>query len=175
MIIPWLRFEWKLDESGSELPAHPPFVARYAARDEEAAVQKVVLSAYSMDSTWGNTTRQLENYLRTSVERSFSKDSPACIVLQHGTRVIAASAFMTEADADNHLLTGPCVLHEYRSRGLGSVLLQITLFALREAGLSGAYGLTRDHTAASRFLYPKFGGRPEVWEAPVQADSRLTV
>lgn len=175
MIIPWIRFAWDLEQVDSGLPSHAPFVARYAARDEEAAVQKMVLSAYSTDSAWGSTSRQMEDYLKTHVEKSFSKETPSCIVLQHGARVIGASVFTAEAAANNHLLSGPCVLHEYRSRGLGSVLLQTTLLALREAGLPQAYGLTRDHTTASRFLYPKFGGQSEPWEAPIQQDSRLTV
>jgi ribosomal protein S18 acetylase RimI-like enzyme len=53
------------------------------------------------------------------------------------------------------------VLQEYRGRGLGSALLRASLAGLREAGFARAYGVARAKTAASRFLYTKFGGQGE--------------
>jgi predicted N-acetyltransferase YhbS len=60
------------------------------------------------------------------------KPVPA-LVICHGQRIIGASALSTEMDAENHLLSGPCVLMEYRNRGLGTALLYYSLKQLRTA------------------------------------------
>ena len=59
-----------------------------------------------------------------------------------------------------HLVSGPCVLIEYRSRGIGGSLLGATLEALRARGLSEALGRTRPNGPSAKFLCRKFGGQP---------------
>ncbi len=170
----WLRFRWDLGVlADSETPSHPPFIVRLAERDEASVVQKVVHSAFSMDASWGDTTRNLEEYLRAGVAASLSTDPVHCIVLQHGSRVIGASAFSIDPAETNNLLTGPCILHEYRSRGLGSWMLELSLLALRDQRHeAGVRGLSRLPPSA-KFLYPKFGGVSEVWESPVRINPKL--
>jgi hypothetical protein len=96
-----------------------------------------------------------------------------CVIVRHGCRIIAASVVNSGAGAENHLATGSCGLHEYRGRGSGTVLLEASLGALRSASLRNAYGLTRDKTAATRFLYPKFGGSPGRWAADFEVAQKL--
>jgi GNAT superfamily N-acetyltransferase len=61
-----------------------------------------------------------------------------------------------EAEADMHLIPGPCVSMESRNRGFGTRLLEQALTRLREAGLQQAAGLAKENLPVSKFLYPKF-------------------
>jgi GNAT superfamily N-acetyltransferase len=159
MVTPWVKFMWVL--SSSPLAADeglPPFSLRRADREDEPVVQKVVLSSFSLDSGFGDSAKRLSGQLAKEISHVFQSDRAACLVLQHGQRIIAASALNFEPDAENHLPTGPCVLHEYRSRGIGSYLLRRSLATLREEGLERAFGVVRTNTIAARFVYPKCGG-----------------
>ncbi len=165
MTITWLRFTWdlkKLPAAAAEVPA--PYVLRLAENDEADAIQKTVTSAFSMDTGWGDIQKFLIEKMGKNVSLAFEKDTKSrCLVLLHGTRIIGASVLCTDDEAENHLTTGPCILHEYGSRGLGSLLLQASLATLREAGFTCAYGVTREKTAAARFIYPKSGGTAAPW------------
>lgn len=159
MNIPWLRFEWNLEKLkpiSGEMTA--PFVIRQAQKDEEDVVQKVAASAFSMDTGFGDLSKAIAEQLEEHVNQSFGKEKTNCLVLLHGSRIIGVSALNVTEDSENHLLTGPCVLHEYRSRGLGSQLLESSLYTLRDAGLKRAYGISRPKTTVARYIYPKFGG-----------------
>jgi GNAT superfamily N-acetyltransferase len=92
------------------------------------------------------------------VKKAFDTPEPACVVAQHGQRVIGASLLDARPDAPNHLLSGPMILHEYRNRSVGSALLAASLRFLRSRGLHSAKGVTRPGSTVARFVYPKFGG-----------------
>ena len=78
------------------------------------------------------------------LERAFEPEkSGICLALRHGLRMIGASILVPDPTAGNHLTPGPCVLMEYRNRGLGTALLEESLRQLRAAGLSRAAGLTK--------------------------------
>ncbi|MEI6338950.1 MAG: GNAT family N-acetyltransferase [Verrucomicrobiota bacterium] len=175
MIINWLRFTWDLEKIPTAEPSVPtPFTLRVTEGDEEAAVQKTVASAFSMDTGWGDIQKFLIERMTKSIGLAFEKDSKSrCLVLLHGTRIIGASVLCTDPDADNHLTTGPCILHEYGSRGLGSLLLSASLSALRADGLKRAYGITREKTASARFIYPKSGGGAAApWTLDLEAPAK---
>jgi GNAT superfamily N-acetyltransferase len=149
------------------LPVHAepkldPFTFRVAQAEEELIVSRTVLTAFSQDLGWTEDSRVYLTGLEAKVGAAFSTDPALCVVVQHGTRVIGASVLSATPDAANHLLTGPCILHEYRSRGIGSVLLHASLRLLRAAGLSEARGLTPTVSPAAKYVYPKFGGVAEV-------------
>ena len=72
--------------------------------------------------------------------------------------MIGASILLPDPTAGNHLAPGPCVLMEYRNRGLGTALLVESLRQLRAAGLSRASGLAKNNAPVAKFLYPKFNG-----------------
>ncbi|MEI6873004.1 MAG: GNAT family N-acetyltransferase, partial [Verrucomicrobiota bacterium] len=78
------------------------------------------------------------------------------LAVKNGERIIAAACFSTEAEAENHLYCGPCVLPEYRSRGLGAALLLASLRTLKDLGFHVARAVVKDNTTASKFVYPKF-------------------
>ncbi|MFZ0708470.1 MAG: GNAT family N-acetyltransferase [Terrimicrobiaceae bacterium] len=170
----WLRFHWDLKNApADDLKASLPFVLSRADRDDKDAVQKVATNAFSMDTGWSDIQRIFAETIVRNVRAGFEKDSPDCVIVQHGSRIIGASILNTDVAAESHLTTGPCVLHEYRGRGLGTLLLKASLAALRDAGLPRAYGVARDRTAAARFLYPKFGGSCEPWSPDFEVAQKL--
>jgi len=175
MLISWLRFEWDLAKiPGGPVDAPSSFLLRKANEDEEAVVQRVVSSALSMDSDWADIQKLLLSRMSERVEESFAKDSHGTsLVLLHGSRVIGCSVIDPSENAESQLATGPCILHEYRNRGLGSLLLLASLAGLRDAGLRRAHAVTRQKTTAARFIYPKFGGVAGPWTPDFEISPRL--
>ena len=171
----WYRFSWNLEE----LPAKwegigKPFAVRTALPEEKDVVLRDSLYAISMESSLGDSVRMVEELLHRSVEDAFRPEQPNCFVVVHGVRIIALSVFSPNPEAENHLLSGPCVLHEYRSRGLASALTACTLHALREAGLKTAHGLAKNSSSLARYVYPKFPGTKEVYELGPRTEPKLT-
>ena len=168
----WVRFTWELDR----LPAEPvPLSPRYGVRpvggrEDRAAVWKVIADSLALDPAWNETFEEVRPKLRTQTDEVFEAvhgqhhPEASCLALTHGARIIGVSVFTPESDAENHLLTGPCVFMEYRNRGLGTCLLDRTLRELREAGLTRAYGVTKRGTGAAKFVYPKLAGRTTEFE-----------
>lgn len=157
-MISWICFEWKTQGLPKNDASFDPFVIRAAEKAEEEGVSKAIKSAFSMDSLWGDVSRPLAGKLSLDIEEAFSQPDPSCMVLAHGSRVIGASVLDGNPDAENHLLSGPCILHEYRNRGLASGLLAASLAFLQKKDISVARGLTRANSITARFVYPKFGG-----------------
>lgn len=155
-MISWICFEWELTSLELNAPSVPPLVLRPAEKGEEETVLKVLLTAFAMDTAWGDISRRLEDAMARYVERGFDKPDPTCIVALHGQRVIGASLLDADPDADNHLLSGPMILHEYRNRGVGSGLLAASLLLLRDRGITKVRGVTRANSTVSRFVYSKF-------------------
>jgi len=157
-MISWVCFEWKIAKLPLLDRPVAPLVLRAAEKSDEDGVVMAILSAFSMDSTWGGGSLALKEHMAESVESAFKCPVPGCVVLLHGTRIVGASVVDVGADAENHLPTGPCILHEYWNRGLGTALLHDSLAFLHEQGVSKVRGVTRSNSIAARFVYPKFGG-----------------
>jgi len=169
----WQRFHWDLEKGLDAPPSDlPPFVFRAAAEADLDAVLKVVSSALLMERAWTGTGSEFSQKLDERCEQAFEGDAPACVVVQHGARIIGASVLDLAADAPAHLITGPCILHEYRSRGFGSVLLRQSLDRLSREGLRRVTALARVNSTAARFVYPKFGGTAEP-AAKAQEEPRI--
>ena len=162
--LSWLRFEWDLGKIPAEEPDVPsPFILRRAQTNEHDAIHKVVANAFSMDTGWSDIQKMFGGIILRNVHAGFQTEPPSCMVIQHGHRIIAASILNPQDAAESHLATGPCVLQEYRGRGMGTALFKASLAALRDAGLARAFGVTRDKSTAARFVYPKFGGSGGRW------------
>lgn len=174
MPVSWLRFEWDLNKVPTEGgEALPPFLVRAAKKEERDAVLNVIASAFSMDTGWGDIKAAMIERLRKSALTSFEREIPACIALLHGGRIIGASLLQDEPEAESHLASGPCILHEYRSRGYGTLLLKASLDALHKGGVKKAHAITREKTIAARFVYPKFGGTAAPWTMELEAAPKL--
>jgi GNAT superfamily N-acetyltransferase len=157
-LVRWTRFTWDL----AKLPPldnalDKRYTLRAAAREEEPSVTAVIMSAFSLDNDWSDHYSGFRDRLQMQVHLAFERESVPALVILHGTRIIGASALSTEVEADSHLLPGPCVLTEYRNRGLGSALLHQSLLQLAQGGLKRAHGISKENVPATKFVYPKFG------------------
>ena len=159
-MISWICFEWKTGDLPRNAVPSAPFQIRAAQKSELEAVAKTIRSAFAMDSVWGDVSKPLAAKLELDIEAAFELSEPSCVVLVHGTRIIGASLMDPNPDAANHFSSGPCVLYEYRNRGLASQLLAASLAFLHDGGVAVARGLTRHNSLSARFIYPKFGGVP---------------
>jgi GNAT superfamily N-acetyltransferase len=157
-LVRWSRFTWELKKVPPfENPLGEAYAFRIATRAEESIVDRVVGSSLSLDSDWADQFAHFRDRLRADIRRAFSRESSPAVVIQHGTRIVAASALTSEAEAETNLISGPCVLAEYRNRGLGTALLHSSLVHLAQAALERAHAITKDNATAMRFVYPKFG------------------
>jgi len=156
-LVRWMRFTWdltKLPAVKSELDSH--YHIRVATHDDEKSVRSVISSAFSIDMNWSDTVKSLRDHFEAQIDRVFVEKEVPCIVVSHGTRVIGASAMDMTKEVDNNLLSGPCILSEYRNRGLGTTLLLRSLELLRDGGLEKAHGITKSNVPAAKFIYTKF-------------------
>lgn len=154
------QFRWKLSElTPGAVPMPGPYTLRPAGEQELDDALRVVQASYNLDPEWSGCAKHIDEVVLPGVRKVFSGEA-TCLFLLHGNRVIAASAYDPDPENGIHLITGPSVLIEYRSRGIGGALLHATLEALRARGLKEAVGQTRPGTASAKFLCSKFGGQP---------------
>lgn len=163
------QFRWKLSELPPGVSKPPkPYVLREASEHELADALRVIRSSYELDHEWCGCGAHIVGSVLPGVRQAFG-DEPTCLFVQHGSRVIGASAFLPEPGDDGvHLVSGPCVLIEYCNRGIGTVLLAATLEALRARGFAEAVGQTRSGSVSAKYFYKKFGGQ-QVFVPPVAA------
>jgi GNAT superfamily N-acetyltransferase len=156
--IKLVRFRWNLQDFPTEPPQFPkPYKLREAEKHELSDAMAVVKASYNLDPEWSGYGKHVEDAVLPGLKECF-EDEVQCLFVFHGNRVIAASAFTSEPGDNVHLVTGPCVLIEYRNRGIGGALLAATLSALRSRGVREATGQTRPRTPSAKFLFSKFGG-----------------
>ncbi len=170
-LVHWVRFTWDLDKLplfGATLPKHYSFTV--ATRSDERELRMVIKRSFAHDTSWGDAIHEVNGMLDGWLERAFEPEkSGLCLALRHGLRMIGAAVLIPDAVTENHLSPGPCVLMEYRNRGLGTALLAQSLFRLREAGLTRAVALTKSNAPVAKFLYPKFNGVLTPGDAPLLA------
>jgi ribosomal protein S18 acetylase RimI-like enzyme len=153
-----IQFEWNLSVLAPAPSAEQaPYVIRRAEAAEKEKIKTVATSALSMDSGWNDATKTLVGRVIEKVNEIFNEEEPNALVLLHGSRIIGVSVLDKDPDSENHFVTGPCVLHEYRSRGLGSQLTLHSLVRLKEIGLPHARAIAGSTSTLAKFVYPKFG------------------
>ena len=164
-LVRWTRFTWdlaKLPGEGCALGEH--YHIRPVARDEEKTVRAVIASSFALDMNWSDTLKTMKDWLESRLAAVFEHKTAPCLVVTHGTRIIGASPLDPNREAECHLISGPCILDEYRNRGIGSELLYQSLNALREAGFEQARGITKSNVPVAKFVYTKFNSVGEPWE-----------
>lgn len=158
----WLRFTWSLSAVPEPVPSKiSPIVVRPATPEQERDVIDVLAKSTSLDSSLGDAARILQHYFTELAPRLWKNKERRSLAAFHGERVIGASVYLVGAEEPFHLASGPCVMSEYRSRGIGEMLLHSTLYDLRQCGLESASGVCREHSVLAKYLYPKFGGVSE--------------
>ncbi len=167
-LVHWMRFAWDLEKLGEPPPSKLPVncVVRPASRRELDVVQAVIINSFSLDSDWAESYRRIRDRLAEQVQVAMEANENAAMVLAHGPRIIGASVYAADSSSEHHLVSGPCILLEYRNRGLGTDMLYRTLAALKHAGLKRVCAVTKRGVPADKFVYPKFGGEGEPAELP---------
>ena len=170
-LAPWVRFTWNLSELAGLEAALPPHYHFAPARgSDEKELRTVITRAVAHESSWGDSIQEINGMIDAWLERAFERENAGLpLTLRHGLRIIGAAILLPDAAAENHLSPGPCVLLEYRNRGLGTALLGESLRQLREAGLSHAAARAKLNSPVAKFLYPKFNGRPAPDDKPLLA------
>ena len=164
-LVRWTRFTWdlaKLPAEGRDLDQH--YHIRPVTRDEEKIVRAVISSSFALDMNFSDTLKTIQNWLEARLDEVFEHKVAPCLVVTHGARIIGASLLDPGREAEFHLLSGPCVLNEYRNRGIGTELLYQSLNALREAGFEKALAITKCNVPVAKFVYTKFNSTSEPWE-----------
>lgn len=155
----WISYRWDLvalDASATATLA--PYAFAAAHTDDHEATLRAIQSATKLENSIGRWDSERE--LTRLIERAFDPAEPECVVVRHGTRIIAASVLNLTDTALPTFITGPTVLHEYRNRGIGSMLLLASLLHLKDRGEKTATACAAPGSIAARFVYPKFGGTP---------------
>ena len=164
-LVRWTRFTWdlaKLPPEGN--PLGPHYHIRPVTREEEKVVRAVIWSAFALDMNWSDTLKTMREWLDAQLDDVFDHRVIPCLVVTHGSRVIGASPLDPDQEAESHLVSGPCILTEYRNRGIGSELLYQSLYALKQAGFEQARAVTKGNVPIAKFVYPKFNSESEPWE-----------
>jgi GNAT superfamily N-acetyltransferase len=156
----WIRFRWdltQLPQFENQLPEH--YEIGTATADDEKELRKIISSSFVLDPAWSPAMQEVMERLELWFERAFNPSTTcSCLALRHGVRIIGAAITFPDADAETHLVPGPCISTEYRNRGFGTRLLEHSLLRLREAGLREAFGVAKENAPVTKFLYPKFNG-----------------
>jgi GNAT superfamily N-acetyltransferase len=161
----WVNFVWDL--AGNELPAittprqYRLSLVKAAEREQ---LQGVIERSFALDPGWNAALHMIDAPVKSSIAAALDSESASWLALQHGARIVGGTLLMTDPDAPAQLVPGPCILMEYRNRGLGTLLLCSALRHLRDAGMIRACAKTRENSLAARFLYPKFGGQSSLIE-----------
>ena len=158
-LVNWVRFSWdltKLPPLGCKLPEH--YEIAPASREDEAELRKVISRSIVLDATWNPAMQEVMQTINTWLDEAFASPTSIFLALRHGARIIGASILSPDSVRENHLVPGPCVLVEYRNRSFGTGLLEHSLQALREAGVTRAIAASKENAPVAKFLYPKFNG-----------------
>jgi ribosomal protein S18 acetylase RimI-like enzyme len=158
--VEWVQFTWDLNRLPSEAPAFDGkrYTLDMAGPEDAALLDAALERSYSMEQGWSLILEERLNYLKKLVHPEDAKQAIDFIVIRHGSRIIAASGIAEQHESGRNLVTGICVLNEYRCRGLGAYLLDESLRRLKAKGMTSARVITKKGIAAYRYLYPKLGG-----------------
>jgi predicted GNAT family acetyltransferase len=132
-----------------------------ATRDHEQEIHDLVDRAFKFEQQWSGSFSKIAAPLHERIQQAFRSQINAAISLMHGSRIIAASCLCTDPDAAFHFISGPCVLPEYRSRGLGTALLIESLITLKASEVHVARAISKEGTIATKFVYRKLNSVAE--------------
>ena len=158
----WTLFSWNLSQLDAQPPILPPgHMLKSATREHEQEIHELVDRAFKFEQQWSGSFSKISVPVHERIQQAFRSQTHPAIALMHGSRIIAASCLCTEPDAAFHFISGPCVLPEYRSRGLGTTLLIESLITLKASEVHVARAISKDGTIASKFVYRKLSSVAE--------------
>ena len=158
----WIRFTWNLKQLPEQEPAAEGRVRlrQLDERDDLPRIWRALERAYATDPGWGSGRQKRLTVLRKAVFDGVGEARPKFFVMEDGSRMVGVSGWSAQTTPE--LLTGICIVEEYRCRGYGALLLHATLKQLAKEGLARASVVTKTKINASKFLYPKFDSTSEL-------------
>jgi len=169
-LVRWLRFSWDLNAlPAEEHPLDARYRIRAATKADEPVIREVLRSSFALDMNWGDSLKAIRASFEQQLDEVFNDGPSFCLVLSHGSRIIAASIVLASHESSSQLISGPCVLNEYRSRGIGTALLLACLRTLRESGFDAAHAVTKANAPVARFVYTKYHSTSQPWEFEITA------
>jgi hypothetical protein len=105
---------------------------------ERRQLQEVIEKSFALDPGWNAALHMIDAQVKSSIAAAFNSESASWLALQHGARIVGGTLLMSGPNAPAQLVPGPCILMEYRNRGLGTLLLSSALHHLRDAGMTRA-------------------------------------
>ena len=158
----WTLFSWNLSQFDAQPPVLPAgHMLKSATRDNEQEIHELVDRAFKFEHQWSVSFSKIAAHLHERIHQEFRSQINAAISLMHGSRIIAASCLCTDPDAAFHFISGPCVLPEYRSRGVGTALLIESLITLKASEVHVARAISKEGTIATKFVYRKLNSVAE--------------
>ena len=152
----WVEFSWDL----RKLPDSVKGATRRARLrlgsedDDPRRLWNIIRRVYATDMSWGSGREQRLDQIKSPVLNGLDGERLAVLLLEDGRRIIGISGLNIKGSPQ--LVTGICVIEEYRCRRYGTELLYTSLKFLADAGLSEASVITKAKTYAAKYLYPKF-------------------
>jgi hypothetical protein len=159
-----IQVTWNLKNLPPQEPPLPPRlkVRESTKEDDLEDIWSAVERSYCADQGWSRDIKSKLEQLHSAIFVRNEEDQLRFLLLMDGRRIVGASG--VNPSGSPQLVTGICIVEEYRCRGYGTALLYATLKHLSNAGLMEATGITQDGVASARHLYPKFGGQSKVFE-----------
>jgi GNAT superfamily N-acetyltransferase len=157
----WATFSWDLAKVPlPELTVPRQYRIELTEAEDQEELQRVINKSLALDPSWNAALPDVKATVSASIARVLATESTQRLALRHGARIIGGTLLVPDASVSEHLVPGPCILMEYRNRGLGTLLLAAALRQLRETGVTRACAITREGSPVARFLYSKFSGSP---------------
>jgi ribosomal protein S18 acetylase RimI-like enzyme len=157
-------FRWDLSGFAySEPPQPPDTLIRYADAGEIGSVAQVWYEGLKDEpgSPWADyltrwTPVTAAKWFLDSQKRLGAK----FLVVEMGKTVVGMNGMILEKRSGiGRFFTGVAVRSAERKHGIGSTLLYRSLHDIKAEGLRNAEVETREGITASKYLYPKYGGK----------------
>ena len=163
-------FKWDLNGFAYlEPPRSPETLFRYAAPEEIVSVAQVWYEGLG-DEPGSPWVDYLTKWTPVSAAKWFlgsqKRLGARFLVAEKEKTVVGMNGMIIEKlSGIGRLFTGVVVRSTERKRGIGSVLLYRSLYDIRAQGLRTAEVETREGITASKYLYPKYGGKKHTVQA----------
>ncbi len=157
-------FKWDLNGFAYlEPPRSPETLFRYAAPEEIVSVAQVWYEGLGDEpgSPWAD---YLTKWTPVTAAKWFLDSQKRLgarfLVAEREKMMVGMNGMIIEKRSGiGRLFTGVVVRSTERKRGIGSVLLYRSLYDIKAEGLRTVEVETREGITASKYLYPKYGGK----------------
>src|SRR2546423_6496278 len=140
----WANFVWDLAETKLPAIAAPrQFRLSPVKAAERRQLQEVIEKSFALDPGWNAALHMIDAQIKSSIAAAFNSESASWLALQHGARIVGGTLLMNDPDASTQLVPGPCILVEYRNRGLGPFFLCSALRHSRDQVFTTAWAWPR--------------------------------